>query len=184
MCEANEKKNQPLVATKLLDKRVILAFGNLDEMKAGEIIAALLYMEMEDPEGEITLYVNSCGGNETEIFGIYDVMQKLSCPIRTVCVGKAHGLSALLVAGGGAGKRFAYANAEMMLMQVGRDRTFGQASDIELETNHLLDAKKRFSQVLAKHCKKDAAAVEADMERKFWLYAEKALEYGLIDRVI
>ena len=184
MCEMNEKKDKGGMIGRLLEKRVIMAFGELDEKKAGQIIASLLYFEMEEPEKEIALYINSCGGNETEILGIYDVMQNISCPIRTVCVGKAHGLSALLLAGGAKGKRQAYANSEIMLMQVGRDRTFGQASDIELETAHLLDAKKRISALLAQLCGKDAAAVEADMERKFWLYAEQAKEYGIIDEII
>lgn len=183
MCENKEKKNRNAIAERLLEKRAIMAFGEIDEKAASRIIASLLYLESESKE-EITLYLNSSGGNETEILGIFDVMQNLSCSVRTVCVGKAYGLSALILAGGKKGRRMAYANSEIMLMQVGCDRTFGQASDIELETAHLLDAKKRICGILSELCGKDSKVIEADTERKFWLYAERAKEYGLIDEII
>lgn len=177
----NEEKN---LSARLLKKRTILAFGELDEKATGTIIASMLFLADLDAEAPITLYINSSGGNETEILAIYDVMRHISCPVETVCVGKAHGLSALLLAGGEKGKRKAYANSEIMLMQVSRERTFGQASDIELETDHLLKAKQRINQLLADLCGRSPSEVYADMERKYWLFAEDAKAYGLIDQVI
>ncbi len=172
------------LSASLLDSRKVLAFGQLDEKASCEIIAKLLYLAEEDAAAPITLYINSSGGSETEILAVYDVMKNITCPVETVCVGKAHGLSALLLAGGEKGKRKAYANSEIMLTQVSRDRTFGQASDIELETEHLLNSKKRINQLLASLCNRSAEDLSADMERKHWLFADQAKEYGLIDQVI
>ncbi|MBQ8894234.1 MAG: ATP-dependent Clp protease proteolytic subunit [Clostridia bacterium] len=169
---------------RLLKKRTVLAFGEIDEKVSCSIVSSLLYLASEDAEAPVTLYINSSGGCETEILAIFDVMRSISCPVETVCVGKAHGLSALLLAGGEKGKRKAYANAEIMLMQVGRDRTFGQASDIELETEHLLKAKNRINKLIASLCGRSEEQIRADLERKHWLYAEEAKEYGLIDQII
>lgn len=186
MNEMNEKKDQGMkgLCTELLKSRTIMLFGELNEEKCAAVVASMLYLQEQDPQKKITLYINSIGGSETEVLAIYDVMRHLSCPIETICVGKAHGLSALILAGGSVGGRKAYANSEVMLMQVSRDRTFGQASDIELETEHLLDAKNRICGILADLCKKDPEKIKADMERKYWLYADQAKEYGLIDEVI
>ena len=186
MREANEKNESGMksVCNRLLESRAIMLFGELDEEKAGNVIAAMLYLQEKDENSPIKLYINLKGGAETDVFAIFDVMRNLKCPVETICVGKAHGLSALILAGGSKGFRKAYANSEVMLMQVGCDRTFGQASDIELETAHLLDAKERVSRILANLCGKEAETVKADLERKYWLYAEQAKEYGLIDQVI
>ncbi len=169
---------------RLLKSRKVMAFGELDDKAACDIIAKLLYLAELDSDAPIMLYINSCGGCETEILAVYDVMRNISCPVETVCVGKAHGLSALLLAGGEKGRRMAYANSEIMLTQVSRDRTFGQASDIELETEHLLESKARINQLLASLCKLSAEELSAAMERKYWLYAERAKECGLIDQII
>ncbi len=169
---------------RLMDSRKILAFGELTEKEACGIIAKLLYLAEEDDKAPITMYINSSGGKETEILAIYDVMKNIACPVETVCVGKAHGLSAILLAGGAPGKRSAYANSEIMLNQVGRERTFGQASDIELETEHLLQTKMRITQLLATLCGRTVEDIEADLERKYWLFAEEAKAYGLIDTLI
>lgn len=169
---------------RLLKQRKILAFGEINEKAAGNIIAAMFYLVDQNKQEPIKLYINSCGGSETDILAIYDVMQHLGCPVETVCAGKANGLSALLLAGGTKGKRAAYANSEIMLTQVSRERTFGQASDIELETEHLLNAKKRINKLLAKLCGKTEDELCADLERKYWMFAEQAKEYGLIDTVI
>ncbi len=186
MCEMNEKKEQGAenISNRLLESRSILLFGDLDEKKAASVIASMLYLQQKNKEEKITLYINSSGGCETQVLAVFDVMQHLTCPVETVCVGKAHGLSALILAGGTKGMRKAYANSEVMLMQVGRERTFGQASDIELETEHLLESKARILGILAKLCGKEAKHIEADMERKYWLYAEQAKAYGLIDEMI
>lgn len=169
---------------RLLKQRKILAFGEINEKLAGNIIAAMFYLADQNAQEPIKLYINSCGGSETEILAVFDVMQHVGCPVETICVGKAHGLSALLLAGGTKGKRTAYANSEIMLTQVSRDRTFGQASDIELETEHLLQAKKRINKLLAALCGKEEQELCADLERKYWLFAEQAKEYGLVDTII
>ncbi len=180
---ANENGFESLGA-RLLNKRAILAFGEINEKTSFQIISALLYLAGQDSNAPITLYINSVGGNETDALAIYDVMRNLSCPIHTVCVGKAHGMASLLLVGGAKGERAAYANSEIMLTQVERDRTFGQASDIELETNHLLDVKARVNALFATLCDKDIAQINKDMERKHWLFAEQALAYGLIDKIL
>ena len=172
------------LSASLLAARKVLAFGQIDEKTSCEIIAKLLYLAEEDAAAPIILYINCSGGSETEILAVYDVMKNISCPVETICVGKAHGLSALLLAGGEKGRRKAYVNSEIMLTQVSRDRTFGQASDIELETEHLLHSKKRINQLLASLCNRSEEQLSADMERKYWLFAGEAREYGLIDQVI
>lgn len=180
----NNEKEIEALSFRLLEKRTVLLFGKVDEKKACEVISAMLYLEDCDGEKPIILYINSEGGAETDILAIYDVMKKLRCTVETVCVGKAHGLSALVLAGGTKGSRKAYANSEIMLSQVQRDRTFGQASDIELETEHLLKVKERINGLLAALCQKDTATIKNDLERKHWLFAEEAKAYGLIDEVI
>lgn len=170
--------------TRLMKKRKVLAFGKIDEKSAEQIIALLLLLESENPEDKITLYIDSEGGNETDILAIYDAMRMLSCPVETLCVGKANGLSALLLAGGKKGMRLASENSEIMLAQVSRDRTFGQASDIELESEHLLRKKKRITALLAELSGNEVEKVTEDMERKCWMFADEALAYGLIDRIV
>lgn len=184
MCDKNMKNENQLLKIHHLEKRRILLFGLLDEKKAASVISAMLYLADEDASAPITILINCEGGAETEILAVYDIMKQLPCPIETICVGKANGLSALLLAGGTKGARKAYANSEVMLAQVQRDRTFGQASDIELETEHLLKVKNRINGLLAALCGKDAQEIEADLERKYWLFAEEAKAYGLIDQVI
>ena len=185
--------NEPLIAlnnsvenlgARLLKQRTILLFGTLSEELSSQVIAALLFLEAEDAEKPIRMLINSAGGDETEALAIFDVMQRISCPIYTVCVGKAHGMAALILAGGEKGERASYLNGEIMLTQVSRERTFGQASDIELETEHLLEMKKRVADLFVRFSNETAEKVMADMERKHWLFAEQALKYGLIDKVI
>ncbi len=180
----NQEKENKSLNNRLLKKRTVLLFGKLDEKKACDIIAALLYLEDCDAEAPVKLYINSEGGAETDVLAVYDTMRALSCPVETICVGKATGLAALILAGGSKGYRKAYENSEIMLCQVQRDRTFGQASDIELETEHLLQVKARVNRILATLCQKDESCIKADLERNFWLFAQDAKEYGLIDQII
>ncbi len=185
--------NEPLFMTnnsvenlsaRLLKQRTVLLFGTLDEELSSKVISSLLYLSAEDQEKPITLMINSAGGDETEALAIFDVMQSISCPIHTVCLGKAHGMAALLLAAGEKGERKMYANGEVMLTQVSRDRTFGQASDIELETEHLLNVKERVAELLAQLTGTAKEKIQGDLERKHWLFANQALEYGIIDKVI
>lgn len=185
--------NEPLFMTnnsvenlsvRLLKQRTILLFGALDEELSAKVISSLLYLAVEDNKKPITLMINSVGGDETEALAIFDMMQAVSCPIHTVCLGKAHGMAALLLAAGEKGERKMYANGEIMLTQVSRDRTFGQASDIELETEHLLNVKERVAELLVKLTGISKEKIQADLERKHWLFADQALAYGIVDKVI
>ncbi len=169
---------------RLLKQRTVLLFGPLDEELSSKVISSLLYLASEDQEKPITLMINSVGGDETEALAIFDIMQAISCPIHTVCLGKAHGMAALLLAAGEKGERKMHANGEVMLTQVSRDRTFGQASDIELETEHLLDVKERVAVLLSQLTGMSKEKIQGDLERKHWLFANQALEYGIIDKVI
>ena len=172
------------LSARLLKQRTILLFGALNEELSSKVISSLLYLAQEDGEKPITLMINSVGGDETEALAILDAMRLTSCPIHTVCLGKAHGMAALLLAAGEKGERKIYANGEVMLTQVGRDRTFGQASDIELETEHLLNVKERVADLLVQLTGTSKEKIQADLERKHWLFADQALEYGIIDKVI
>ncbi len=185
MSEMTKEQNHgpEMMQDRLLKKRKILAFGKIDEKKAEQIIASMLWLNEENNES-INLLIDSEGGNETDILAIYDMMKHLDCSVETRCIGKAHGLSALLLAGGTKGMRKAYPNSEVMLEQVNRGRTFGQASDIELETDHLLALKKRIIEILAKETGNLQERIAADMERKYWLFAEDAKAYGLVDELI
>lgn len=172
------------LSARLLKQRTILVFGSLDEELSTKVISSLLYLAAEDEEKPITLMINSIGGDETEALAIFDVIQATPCPIHTVCLGKAHGMAALLLAAGEKGERKMYANSEIMLTQVSRDRTFGQASDIELETEHLLNVKERVADLLVQLTGIPKAKIQADLERKHWLFADQALAYGIVDKVI
>jgi ATP-dependent Clp protease protease subunit len=172
------------MGARLLKDRVVLIFGALDEEKTAGVISSLLYLESVDRSAPIKLYINSTGGSETDALAIFDVIRTISCPVYTICLGKAHGMAALILAGGEKGQRAAYANSEIMLTQVSRDRTFGQASDIELETAHLLEIKKRVNDLLSEITRVESAQIHDCLERKHWLFAEQAKEYGLIDKII
>ena len=182
MNDENNKKET--LSEKLIKERKLLAFGNIDGEAAEKLIAAMLLMESVSAEEPIKIYINSTGGSETDILAVFDVMRGLRCPVETVCTGKAHGFSALLLAGGAKGFRKGYANSEVMLAQVSRGRTYGQASDIELEVSHLLECKNRMNTLLAELCGKDAKTIQADIDRKHWMFADQAKEYGLIDEII
>lgn len=185
MCEATKRpEGADLLNDRLLEKRKLFVFGSIDSKIAQKVISSLIFLCEEKPDEKITLYINAEGGSQTEALGIYDVMRNLSCPVETVCMGKAHGMAALLLAGGTKGLRKAYANSEIMLMQIGHERTFGQASDIERATEHLLQSKNRINGIFAALCEKTAEEITAVSDRKFWLYAEEAKNFGLIDEVI
>ncbi len=172
------------VGARLLKERVVLAFGTIDEEKASQIISSLLYLESVDGSAPIKLYINSTGGSEADALAVFDMIRTISCPVSTICIGKAHGMAALILAGGEKGQRTAYKNSEIMLTQVSRDRTFGQASDIELETAHLLEIKKKVNDLLAEVTQVEGERIYDHLERKHWLFAPQAKEYGLIDKII
>lgn len=180
--EGNSEKGYDLYS-RLLKDRIVLMFNPVDDDLACSIIAQLLYLESVDPTKDICLYINSPGGSVSAGFGIYDTIRKLKCDVSTVCVGMAASMGAFLLSSGTKGKRYALENSQIMIHQVlGGAR--GQASDIQIETQHLLRIKNRLNTILAKNTGHTVEEIEKDTDRNNWMFAEEALEYGIIDRVI
>ncbi len=169
--------------SRLLKDRIILLFHDIDDDLACSIIAQLLYLESVDSSKDICLYINSRGGSVSAGLGIYDTIKKLKCDVSTVCVGTACSMGAFLLASGTKGKRYALANSQIMIHQV-LGGASGQASDIEIETRHMLKVKERLNKLLAKSTGKSLEQITHDTERNNWMFAEDALEYGIIDKII
>ena len=143
----------------------------------------MLFLESEDPDKDISIYINSPGGSVTAGLAIYDTMQYIKCPVSTICVGLAASMAAVLLAGGAKGKRMALPNAEVMIHQpLGGAR--GQASDIEIQAKNILKTKERMNKILASHTGQDLKKIAKDTDRDNYMTAEEALKYGLIDKII
>lgn len=171
------------IYSRLLKDRIIFLGTPVNDTVASSIVAQLLFLESEDPEKDINLYINSPGGVVSAGFAIYDTMQYVKCDVATTCVGMAASMGAVLLAGGAAGKRNLLPNARVMIHQpLGGVR--GQASDIEIEAQEILRIKKLISSILAKHSGKDAEQVMEDSDRNKWMSAEEARDYGLIDNIM
>ena len=171
--------------TKLFEDRVIFLGVQVDDTSADDVMAQLLVLEAQDPDRDITLYINSPGGSFTALTAIYDTMQYIKPQIQTVCLGQAASAAAVLLAAGTPGKRLALPNARVLIhqpaMQGGGQ---GQASDIEIQANEVLRMRAWLENTLAKHTGQDAAKVNTDIERDLFLTAEEAKEYGLVDQVL
>lgn len=177
------------IFSRLLKDRIIFIGGfggQVDTDSANMIIAQLLYLEAEDPEKEISLYINSPGGMVTAGLAVYDTMQYIRSPITTICMGMAMSFGAVLLMAGSKGKRFALPNSRVMIHQplLHGGGVSGQATDIGIESKELVKTKQRLTEIVARHTGKPYDSVHADMERNFYLSAEKAKEYGIIDDVI
>ncbi|GAA5521663.1 ATP-dependent Clp protease proteolytic subunit [Fodinibius salicampi] len=171
------------IYSRLLKDRIIFLGTPVNDTVASSIVAQLLFLESEDPEKDINLYINSPGGVVSSGFAIYDTMQYVKCDVATTCVGMAASMGAVLLAGGAAGKRNLLPNARVMIHQpLGGVR--GQASDIEIEAQEILRIKKLISSILAKHSGKDAEQVMEDSDRNKWMSADEAKDYGLIDNIM
>ncbi|SHG27723.1 ATP-dependent Clp protease, protease subunit [Fodinibius roseus] len=171
------------IYSRLLKDRIIFLGTPVNDAVASSVVAQLLYLQAEDHEKDINLYINSPGGVVSAGFAIYDTMQYVTCDVATTCVGMAASMGAVLLAGGAAGKRNLLPNARVMIHQpLGGVR--GQASDIEIEAQEILRIKKLISNVLAKHSGKDAEQVMEDSDRNKWMSAEEAKEYGLVDNIM
>ena len=171
------------IYSRLLKDRIIFLGEEVNETSASIIVAQLLFLESEDPEKDIHLYINSPGGVITAGMAIYDTMNFVKCDVSTVCIGMAASMGAFLLAGGAKGKRFALPNAEIMIHQPSAG-TQGQITDMALHLKRLETIKKRVTQILADNCGRDLAQVTADCERDNFMTAQEALEYGLIDKII
>jgi ATP-dependent Clp protease protease subunit len=171
------------IFSRLLKDRIIYLGEEVNETTAGLIVAQLLFLESEDPNKDIHLYINSPGGMVTAGMAIYDTMQYIKCDVSTICVGLAASMGAFLLAGGAKGKRLALPNAEIMIHQPSGGAK-GQATEIEIAAESILKTKRKLNEMLAKNTGKTVEQVTADTERDHYLSAQEALDYGLIDRVI
>ncbi len=171
------------IFSRLLKERIIFIGTPIDDEIANLIIAQMLFLAAEDPEKDINIYVNSPGGVVSAGLAVYDTMQYLKSPITTICVGQAASMGALLLAAGSKGKRYALPNARIMIHQpLGGAQ--GQATDIEIQTKEIMRMKKLLNEIMAKHTGQALAKVEKDTDRDFYMSAEEAVQYGLIDEVI
>lgn len=171
------------IYSRLLRDRVVFLGGPINDQVANLIIAQLLFLDYEDPKKNIKLYINSPGGSVTAGMAIYDTMQLVRPTVETYCVGMAASFAAFLLAAGAKGKRFALPNSEILLHQV-MGAAEGQATDIEITAKQILKTKQRVNQLLAKMTGQSLAKIEKDSDRDFWLTAEEAKDYGLIDEII
>jgi ATP-dependent Clp protease protease subunit len=171
------------IYSRLLKDRIIFLGTPVNDTVASSIVAQMLFLESEDPEKDINLYINSPGGVVSSGFAIYDTMQYVKCDVATTCVGMAASMGAVLLAGGESGKRNLLPNSRVMIHQpLGGVR--GQASDIEIEAQEILRIKKLISGILADHSGKDIDQVMEDSDRNKWMSAEEAKDYGLIDNIM
>ena len=171
------------IYSRLLKERIIFLGEEVNETTASLVVAQMLFLEAEDPEKDIQLYINSPGGSVTAGMAIYDTMQYVKCDVSTFCMGMAASMGAFLLAGGTKGKRLALPNAEIMIHQpLGGAQ--GQATEIEIAARHILQTKEKLNRMLAENTGKDISIIAADTDRDNWMSAEEAKEYGLIDRVI
>ncbi len=171
------------IYSRLLKERIIFLGDEVNDVTASLVVAQLLFLESEDSNKDINLYINSPGGSVTAGMAIYDTMQYIKCDVSTICVGMAASMGAFLLSGGAKGKRFALPNAEIMIHQP-LGGTQGQATDMEIEVEHMLRIKKNLISIMAENAGKDYETVLADCERNNWMTAKEAMEYGLIDSVV
>jgi ATP-dependent Clp protease protease subunit len=171
------------IYSRLLKERIIFLAGPISDPVANSIIAQLLFLASQDPKKDIQLYINSPGGSVTAGLAIYDTIQYVKCPISTVCVGLAASMAATLLAAGSHGKRFVLPNSEILLHQVMGGVT-GEAIEIEITAKQIVKIKDKLNKILAKHTGQPLSRVEKDTDRDFYLSAEEAKEYGIVDEVI
>lgn len=171
------------IYSRLLKDRIIFLGEQVDDVTASLVTAQLLFLESEDPNKDIHLYINSPGGSVTAGMAIYDTMQYIKCDVSTICIGMAASMGAFLLAGGAKGKRLALPNAEIMIHQPSGGAQ-GQATDINIVAEHILKTKKKLNTILAENTGQSLEVIEADTERDNYMSAEEAMKYGLIDRVI
>lgn len=170
------------IYSRLLKERIIFMVGPVEDHMANLIVAQMLFLESENPDKDINLYINSPGGSVTAGLAIYDTMQFIRPQVSTLCVGQAASMGAFLLAAGESGKRFALPNSRMMLHQpAGGSR--GVAADIEIQAQEILLARERLNAIIAKHTGRDIERVAKDTDRDFWMSPEEAQEYGLVDSV-
>lgn len=171
------------IYSRLLKDRIIFIGSPIDDGVANAVIAQLLFLESQNPKEDIKMYINSPGGVVTSALAIYDTMQYVKPEVQTICIGMAASAAALLLASGKKGKRMILPNGEVMIHQV-LGGAQGQATDVDIHARHILKTRDRLNQILVKHTGQKLAKIEKDTERDYFMSAEEAKEYGIVDRVI
>ena len=171
------------IYSRLLRDRIIFLGTPIDDTVANLIMAQLLHLESDDPDKDVFLYINSPGGSITSLFAIYDTMQYIKPEVNTVCMGMAASAAAVILAGGAPGKRFALPHARVMLHQP-HGGAQGQASDIEIQARLIVQMREQLNRILAQHTGQTYEKVSLDTERDFWMIAEEAVSYGLVDSIL
>jgi|UniRef100_A0A832AZV3 ATP-dependent Clp protease protease subunit len=171
------------IYSRLLKDRIIMLGGEIDDYLANIIVSQLLFLESEDPDKDIYLYINSPGGIITSGLAIYDTMQYIKPEVSTICIGSCASMAAILLAAGANGKRFALSHSRIMIHQP-LGGVQGQASEIEIHAKEILRLKKELNIILSKHTNKQLRTIEKDTERDYFMSAQEALEYGIIDKVL
>lgn len=181
--QTNKGERSYDIYSRLLKDRIIMLTDEINDVTASLVVSQMLFLEAEDPEKDIFLYINSPGGSVTAGMSIYDTMQYIKCDVNTVCMGMAASMGAFLLAGGAKGKRMALPNAEVMIHQP-LGGTQGQATEMEIACKHILRTKEKLTKIIAENCGRSYEECLADMERDNWKTAQEALEYGLIDKIV
>ncbi|KKP78445.1 MAG: ATP-dependent Clp protease proteolytic subunit [Candidatus Moranbacteria bacterium RIFOXYA12_FULL_35_19] len=171
------------IYSRLLKDRIIFLGGSIDDAVANSIIAQLLFLTQQNSKEDIKIYINSPGGQVTSALAIYDTMQYVKPDVSTICVGMAASAAALLLASGAKGKRMILPNGEVLIHQV-MGGAQGQATDIDIHAKHILNTKKRLNEIMAKHCEQKLEKVEQDAERDYFMSADEAKKYGIVDKII
>lgn len=171
------------IYSRLLKERLVFVVGPVEDYMANLVVAQLLYLESENPDKDIHLYINSPGGSVTAGLSIYDTMQFINCDVSTICVGQAASMGALLLAGGCAKKRFALPHSRVMVHQPSAGFQ-GQATDIDIHAKEVLELKRRLNEIMAKHTGKSVDQIEQDTDRDRFMSGEVAMQYGIIDTVL
>ena len=171
------------IFSRLLNDRIIMLCEEVNDASASLVVAQMLYLEGQDPDKDIQLYINSPGGSVTAGLAIYDTMQYFKCDVSTICIGMAASMGAFLLSSGAKGKRFVLPNAEVMIHQPSGGSQ-GQATDILIQASHIQRTKEKLNRILAANSGKPVEQIAADTERDNWMTAEEAVAYGLVDKVI
>ena len=171
------------IYSRLLKERIVFLGGPINDAVANTVIAQLLFLDSQDPKKEIKLYINSPGGSVTAGLAIYDTMQLVKSDVSTICIGMAASMAATLLSAGKKGKRFTLPNSEVMLHQV-MGGAEGQAVEIEISARHIIKVKDRLNKILSKHTSQSLKQIEKDTDRDFFMSAEEAKAYGLVDEII
>jgi ATP-dependent Clp protease protease subunit len=171
------------IYSRLLKERVVFIVGPVEDYMANLVVAQLLYLESENPDKDIHLYINSPGGSVTSGLSIYDTMQFINCDVSTICVGQAASMGALLLAGGTVSKRFALPHSRIMVHQPSAGFS-GQATDIDIHAREVLELKRRLNAIMARHTGQTIDQIEKDLERDNFMSGEQAVKYGQIDTVL